>query len=95
LQDCDIAGSVCIDIQGYVHKILAQVQGGNQGTRIAKEEAREPAVCGLHPDSIVDSWVPFRIICESSTAKYEKLQHSKKEKDKREAEDEMERAKQR
>ncbi|KAF9476906.1 BAR-domain-containing protein [Pholiota conissans] len=36
-----------------------------------------------------------RIICDTSIAKFEKLQNSKKEKDKREAEDEMERAKQR
>lgn len=39
LQDCDTAGSVCVDLQGYVHKILEQVQGRNQGTRIAEEEA--------------------------------------------------------
>ncbi|KAF9528813.1 hypothetical protein CPB83DRAFT_853775 [Crepidotus variabilis] len=36
-----------------------------------------------------------RSASESASAKYEKLQHSKKEKDRREAEDEMERAKQR
>jgi len=36
-----------------------------------------------------------RSVFDSATAKYEKIQNSKKEKDKIEAEDEMERAKQR
>lgn len=49
----------------------------------------------MYPDFIVDSRVQSRIICDTSIAKFEKLQNSKKEKDKREAEDEMERAKQR
>jgi hypothetical protein len=36
-----------------------------------------------------------RVIAETTAAKFEKLQNGKKEKEKREAEDEMERAKQR
>lgn len=95
VQDRNFAGNPCIDPTGYLIVIIARIFRRNQGVPGTEKEVRKPAVCFFSPRSYKCGVLTscFRLTYDAALSKVERLKGSKKEKDREEADDELEVAK--
>jgi hypothetical protein len=93
VEDSGFAGNTGVDFARDVPNVSSSIFGRDQAISRTKKEIGKQKVCFFLSDISTSSKKVFRLSYDAALNKAERLKNSKKEKDRQEADDELEAAK--